>query len=161
VLSLSFSGSDIAVLQAVEGKRVALDAAIIETLNAQDLELVAFIVGSELHGQILNQVTGKLAGSIRMIPAEQEGDVITGRVEGGGGPAWYGKIWELTGHKAFDIHPVNAKALRFTVGGTPVFAMHAHIPAVGPKPFMKPAQDSHTDEILEALQGTIDEVLAG
>jgi hypothetical protein len=96
-----------------------------------------------------------------MIPAEQEGEVITGRVEGGGGPAWYGKIWEETGHKAFDVYPVNAKALRFIVGGSPVFAMHAHIPAVGPKPFMKPAQDSHTEQIVAALQGTVDEVLAG
>jgi hypothetical protein len=62
MLTLSFDGSDVAVLQAIEGKREALNAELINTLNEQDLELVAFIVGSELHGQILHQVTGKLAG---------------------------------------------------------------------------------------------------
>jgi hypothetical protein len=158
-IAVSFNGTDVALIRAITERAELLTGGIITTLDEEDAELVAYIVGSELHGQILNQVTGKLAGSIRFLAAVQEGSTVVGVVEGGGGPAWYAIIWEKTGHKAFDVEPVTAQALRFVIEGEVLFRRRVHIPEEGPRPFMGPALDANRTKILVHLQSTINEII--
>ena len=96
---------------------------------------------------------------MRFIPAVQSGNEIVGVVEAGGGPIFYARIWEETGHKAFDIEPVSAMALRFIIEGEVLFRKRVHIPAEAARPFMKPALEINTEKIVAALQLTINEVL--
>jgi hypothetical protein len=52
-----------------------------------------------------------LAGSVRVTPAETQGDSVRGSVAGAGGTSWYGKVHEFGGTRSYTIAPVNAKAL--------------------------------------------------
>jgi hypothetical protein len=121
-----------------------------------------WIVSQELHGQVLKQRSGKLAGSIRMIPATVEGaGVVTGHVEGAGGPAWYGRIFEEGGTGPFDIVPVSAKALRFIGSDGEVhFAKIVHHPGLPSRPFMAPAQEHFRPIIYAGIQETVGTILA-
>lgn len=130
---------------------------IIRGANRAMVEVQQHIVRDKLSGQVLNQRSGKLAGSIRVVLATFDGDTISAGVEGAGGPAWYGRLFELTGSAAHDIVPVRAKALAFYVGGVLVFARKVHIPAMAPRPFMAPAWDELRQNtqmrIVEAMNG--------
>lgn len=139
----------------VREKLTELGPAIVEELDAQDTDLVSFIVSEELHGQILHQQSGKLAGSVRTLPAEQQGDIVTGSVQAGGGPAWYAELFEHG--ESIDIYPVKAKALRFVIGGEVFFRKHIHLDL--PRPFMAPAQTSQTPVIIAGIERRIGEVL--
>lgn len=89
-----------------------------------------------LTGEVLRVRSGRLRGSIT-VNSEQEGDTLVGRI---GSNVFYAAIWEFTGHKAYTVYPKTARALRIPTGrGKAVFAMYARIPAVGPKPFIRPA----------------------
>lgn len=140
----------------VEAVRVALDE--------QGDQTVSFIVAQELHGQVLNQRSGKLAGSIRKIPSSQEGTAIVSHVEGGGGPTGiHGKFYKSYAELfergvSMDIVPVKAKALRFeTIEGEIVFAQKVHLEL--PRPFMAPALAAREVEIVSAVDTAITDVL--
>lgn len=171
MIGVSFEGTDRLILNAIEAKIGEVGAGVLETINEQDQLTESYIVANELHGQVLNQRSGKLAGSIRALPATQEGTSIVGRVEGAGGPAWYGRGFEEDGFKPHDIVPVNGKALRFAAGGGDrwfsafggkdiVFAKKVHHPGSPPRPFMGPALEARTPEIVAAVELAIGEVLS-
>jgi hypothetical protein len=101
MLNLSFDGSDVRVAEMLRLKGPTIVQAVMGKMNALMLQLQAKIVGEKLQGQVLKHRTGKLAASIREIPAVLEGGTVTGAVEGGGGPAWYGRIHEYGG--IFDV----------------------------------------------------------
>lgn len=71
---------------------------IARRVNASLIELQSYIVGSKLSGQVLKHRSGKLANSIRVNKAHDIGSgVLEGSVQGGGGPAFYGRIHEYGG----------------------------------------------------------------
>ena len=78
--------------------------------------------------------TAGLAGSVRVIEPTVAGTIITGSVQGGGGPFWYGGMWEFKGHG--EIVPINKKALSWLADGKRVFAMR--VAAQAPRPWMIP-----------------------
>ena len=145
MIEVSFAGSDRTIIRVVEAKVANLYSVVATAIDQQDVETVSYIVSEELHGQVLNQRSGKLAGSIRAIPASQQGSSIIGVVEGGGGPTGihsshgdssYADLFEHG--KPVDIVPINAKALRFeTIEGEVVYAKKVHLEL--PRPFMAPA----------------------
>jgi len=60
---------------------------------------------------------GWLANSVRPIPASAEGNTISGGVVGGGGDAWYGRLFEDGTDLSYLIVPSTEKALAFAMHG--------------------------------------------
>jgi hypothetical protein len=126
------------------------------------IALAAHIVGEKLSGHVLHHRTGKLIDSVRLNPPQAtatENEVVGG-VQAGGGPAWYGRVWELEGFKAHEIVPVTKKALAFMLDGKQVIVKRVMIPAQGPRPFMKPAFDEMREQIISGLQSAANEALS-
>jgi len=159
MLTISFNGSDKQLISATAAKAAAAESALTDKLNELDLRMQQYIVGEELHGQVLKQRSGRLAGSIRAIPASRSGSEITGAVEGGGGPAFYARVHEYGGQKEYPIVPVNAKALMFQAGGETIFAKRVNHPPLPERPFMRPALQNMKATIIEELQETLGEAL--
>lgn len=100
----------------------------------------------KLSGQILNRRSGRLNRSIntRFI------DTATSSTASVGTSLKYGRIWELTGSKAFTIVPVNKKALFWPGAAHPVRSVFH--PAQAARPFLRPS--------LEEMRPTIKSTLA-
>src|ERR1043166_2857685 len=101
MLRISFQGSDQTLIQNLNGKRPRILLALRTKLDALDIALQAKIVGEKLSGQVLQHRSGKLPGSIRYIPATIAGLTLAGYVEGGGGPALYGRFHEYGTDRAY------------------------------------------------------------
>jgi hypothetical protein len=101
--------------------------------------------------------TAGLAGSVRANEPTIEGTVVTGTVEGGGGPFWYGAMWERTGHG--EIVPVTKKVLSWLADGKRVFAMR--VSAQGPRPWMVPPFNEMQPYIREQIDETVRLAAAG
>src|SRR5438132_4498213 len=113
MIRVTFSGTDAKAAAFLRSRAPAIIQALTVKMNSLAIRLQAKIVGEKLSGQVLAHRTGKLAGSVRVIPATAEGGVLRAGVEAGGGPAWYGRIHEYGGQGAYEIVPVNKKALAF------------------------------------------------
>lgn len=159
MLTISFNGTEKSLPSTVAAKADLAASALTDKLNELDLQVQQYIVGEELHGQVLQQRTGKLAGSIRMIPAARRGTEITGAVEGGGGPAFYARVHEYGGEKQYMIAPVNVLALKFQIGGETIFAKRVNHPPLPARPFMRPALEHMKAQIVDGLQETLREVM--
>lgn len=111
-----------------------LQSAIPNKLDILDTELQRRIV-TNLQGPILRQLTGKAAASVEMIPAEIQGDVISGSVRAGGGVAPYLRPQEDGTQGPYEITPTSSKALMFLLEGKTIFAknvIHPGLPARRP-----------------------------
>lgn len=155
MISITFSGSDQALIERFQGKAAAIVHALATKLQALNFQLQAKIQGEKLQGQVLQQQTGKLAASVRALPVEEEAGQIRGSVQAGGGPAFYGRIQEKGGTTAYEIVPVNKQALRFMLGGKEVFRKHVNHPPLKARPFMSTSLDEMTTEIVDGLQGVL------
>lgn len=133
--------------------------AIRKRLDEIDAKLQRKIQTEKLQGQVLHHRTGKLINSIRMIPAKVAGSKVAGYVEGGGGPAWYGKIHEYGTDRAYEIVPVNKKALAFMLNGKQVFAKKVLHPSFAEKSFMRSSLDEMREQIHTELQEAVNEVM--
>jgi hypothetical protein len=134
-------------------------------------------VQKNLAGKVLNRRTGGLAKSI-VFDVKQEGDTTTGEIGVAGGVkgegvGLYATVWEFTGHRAFTVRPVRAKALRFGTGprvtaervSNIIYRMVAHIPQAAPRPFILPAiKDADPyirDKMDEYIKRTVDLTVTG
>src|SRR6266550_4389580 len=122
-----------------------------------------YIVSQKLSGQALKRQTGVLAGSIRYVPATLEGTSIVGAVEGAGGPAWYGTLYEDvsaggTGgvSHSWTITATKARALSFLVDGKRLYRRNVTHPALSARPYMTPSLEENADEIETQLRGALD-----
>lgn len=84
-------------------------------IDRQNKLLQTHIVGDKLQGQVLHHRSGKLGASIRIIPATIDGTMVSGTVEGAGGPAWYGRVHEYGGTWEVASH---SRRTGFTASGT-------------------------------------------
>ncbi len=143
----------------IRGLLPKITEAIRKRLDELDAKLQRKIQTEKLSGQVLHHRTGKLINSIRMIPAKVAGPKVAGYVEGGGGPAWYGKIHEYGTDRAYEIVPVNKKALAFMLNGKQVFATKVQHPAFQERSFMRSSLAEMKDQIHADLQDAVNQVV--
>jgi hypothetical protein len=162
MLKLTLTG-DLGVLAWIESRRALLTAALVERINYWDQRLQQRIQ-QKLSGDVLKQRTGKLKRSIEVIPAtvDEEAGVISGRVVGAGGPAWYGKLHEYgTPPKTYTIVPVNKKALRFIIDGVVLFRKSVTVTRGLPeRSFMRSSQSELKPDIIAGLRQTVYQVFS-
>ena len=140
--------ADAAIASKAERTLIALQRKIFELLIRVQSKIQGNLaVGIGLKSQ---HGTSGLAGSVRVIEPTISGTAITGSVEGGGGPFWYGRMWEYEGHK--EIVPVNKKALAFMANGKQVFAMR--VAAQSPRPWFVPPFEGMKPEIIAEISQT-------
>jgi hypothetical protein len=111
MLRLIFHADNVPGAFAFKGRLVR--EALRAEVDKLDEELQSKIVGGPLNGAILKRRTGKLAGSVRVVPATIGADNIHGQVQAGGGPAFYGRFQEDGTRGPYPIRPRNKKALAF------------------------------------------------
>ena len=161
MIRLSFNNSDQRVAESLRAKGPRILEAVRTKMDGLMIELQAKIVGEKLSGQVLNRRTGKLSNSIRALPADIEqnfqGDSVVGRVEGGGGPAFYGRVQEFGGTHSYPIVPVNAKALAFMMGGKQVFFMRVIHPPLQERSFMRSSLEESREDIFNSLKQSVRE----
>lgn len=157
-------GSDQKTIDVLRKKLPQVMEAIRKRLDIIDAKLQRKIQAEKLEGQVLHHRSGKLINSIRMIPAEISGSRVIGLVEGAGGPAWYGAIHEqmpgtsFASPHAYDIVPVNKKALAFLLNGKQVIVRRVHHPAAKERSFMRTAFAEMQTQIVAELQQAITSV---
>lgn len=154
-ITASFNGTDEKQAQAFSHLGETFLARLMAKMNRLVLLLQARIVGTKLSGQVLNHRTGKGAASVRVQLAKIEGQSVVAGVEAGGGPAWYLKVHEFGGTRAYTIQPVTKKALRFMMGGKAVFAKMVHHPALPERSFMRSAANEMKDQIQTEISGVV------
>lgn len=157
MISLTFSGSDSALVERFARKASVITSALAVKLQALNYRLQAKIQGEKLQGQVLNQRTGKGAASVRALDVEKTPGEIRGSVQAGGGPAFYMRTQEKGGTSEYTIQPVNKQVLAFMLNGKQVFAKMVHHPPLKARPFMSTSLDEMTPEIIEGLQVTLNE----
>ena len=95
-------------------------------------------VADNLSGKVLKTRTARLKNSI-VTEVDVDGLTLRGKI---GTNVFYGRIWEVTGRKAFTVRPRDKKALKIPLGaggkGPFIFRKKARIPAAGPRPFIRP-----------------------
>lgn len=127
-------------------------------MQTQMTRLADYVRADKLSGQVLQRRTGTLSRSIFGV-ASESGGTVYGKVGSRGVP--YADIWENTGSKAHTIEAINAKALRFEIGGKVIFAKRVNIPQQAPRPFLKPSLKENQDKILQALRSTVMQAMRG
>lgn len=164
MIRLSFNNSDERLVQNLREKGPRILAAAKTKMDGLMISLQAKIVGEKLSGQVLNRRTGKLSNSIRALPSDIEsnfqGESIVGHVEGGGGPAFYGRVQEFGGDHAYDIVPINAKALHFFIGGKEMFLKKVHHPPLKERSFMRSSLEEYRETIFDSLRQSVREEMA-
>lgn len=152
MISASFNNTDARVVAALREKAPRVEESLVRKMDSVTLRLQAHIVEDKLQGQVLQHRSGKLAGSIRQIPPTFDGQTVTGEVQGGGGPAFYGRAHEYGAHIPERL-PVNARVLHWTgPSGESVFAMHAAAFDLPERSFMRSSLEDMGGSIVEELQ---------
>ena len=143
----------------IEGRGPKIVQALARKMESLMLRLQQHIVADKLSGQVLNQRTGKLIGSIRVLPVVTETASITGAVEGAGGPAFYGKFHEYGTTDSYRIVPVKKLALAFMLGGKQVIVRSVLHPPIKERSFMRSSLADMTEQIRAELQAAAREAL--
>ena len=119
----------------LSAKAVKLQQTLANKINLWLLKLQAKIVSNLAGGVGLQSRKGTagLAGSVR-ITQEAKPGAMSAELQAAGGTTWYGRMWELSGHK--DIFPTTKKALAFQMNGKNVIV--ARVKGQGPRPWFGP-----------------------
>jgi hypothetical protein len=157
MLRITFDGSDQRVVTALRTKGPQIVQAIMRKLESLMLQLQAKITGEKLQGQVLQHRTGKLAGSIREIPVTSVGTLITGAVEGAGGPAWYGKLHEEGG--TFPYHRKAQMTERLDAKGKMNKRLGKGTITFPERSFMRSSLEEMRGQIFEGLRTAVGEEL--
>lgn len=104
----------------------------------------------KLNGQVLNRRTRRLANSINtsFVDTTESSTATVGT------NVKYGRIWELTGSKAFTIVPKTKKALFWPGAAHPMHSVFH--PAQAARPFLRPA----LDQMRPTIKSTIEKAMA-
>lgn len=149
--------------EAFARKSAAIYEAIFAKLG-EAMELLGDRIRGKLSGEVLQVRSGKLLGSVHVIPPTASGDTLTAAVEAGGPQAPYARTHEWGGRGPYEIVPVNKKALAFlgTGGGglskanalgEMVIVKRVHHPALAERSFFRTSFDEMRAEIIAMLEG--------
>jgi hypothetical protein len=155
VITFSFNGTDQKVAAAIRAKGPDIVDALRARMDAVTIALQGKIVTTKLSGQVLQHRSGKLAGSIRAIPATVSGSTIEGAVEGGGGPAFYGRFHEYGVDHSWEITATRAKALAFEIAGNLVFAKRVTHPGLQERSFMRSTLAESSNQITASFRDAL------
>jgi hypothetical protein len=140
----------------LNGTAAAVFARVQVEVVRQTGMLAEYIKREKLSGQVLKNRTGNLRNSV--FPSmESSGSQIIGTVAVDN-TAPYGRYQEY-GAQIPERVPVKAKALRWYVGGSPVFAMRARAFTLLPRPFMRPSLDEKAPSITAAIRQSVNEAI--
>ena len=128
-----------------------LKIAILKSANAvRSTAMLDYLRGPR--PQHLGVVTGNLYRSIRAWTEEGlSRNVIIGKI---GTNVWYGRMWELTGHK--EILPIHAKKLRWK-DAQGKWHTADKVRAQAPRPFLKPALRDNSKVIQNFIREAVNE----
>jgi hypothetical protein len=139
----------------LRGRAMAMSTALVAAINEVSKKLQARILGrSDSPASGSHRKKGWLANSVRVIPATATGSTAIGGVEGAGGDAWYGRLFEDGTSRAYEIAATNKKVLMFEMAGQQVFfkrVMHPPFDATR-LAFMHPVFEEMQAEIRADLQ---------
>lgn len=155
-----WGGTDEKTVAFLQSRAPLIIERLMVKLNLLMYKLQAHIVGDKLSGQVLNARSGTLRGSISVNEATVSGETLSASVEGGGGPAFYGRFHEYGTSSPYEIVPVNKRALAFEMGGKTVFAKRVMHPAIQERSFMRTAFEDIKPEIMPTLQAGIEEAIS-
>lgn len=111
--------------------RMALERRVLKL----SLEFIQNVKEQKLGGQMVKRVTGNLSRSIRTKQLLfNERSTVAVMAAGDSGAPYARNVEE--GTAPHEIRAVNAKALRFMVGGNPILRKKVNHPGTFPRPFM-------------------------
>lgn len=145
------------VQRRLNGTSPKVFTAIRRELEKQTGMLANYVRAEKLSGQVLKNRSGNLRNAVQN-DVTASGPILTGIVFVDN-TAPYGAYQEY-GASIPERVPVNAKALRWYVGGSPVFAMRAKAFVLPPRPFMAPSLTEKSPSIKAALQASSDAAIA-
>jgi phage gpG-like protein len=159
--AFKLSGAD-ALVQRFDRLGADVQASLFATSQALAASLAAHVQQDKLSGQVLNRLSGDLAGSIAAMVEVGDG-VVTAQVFAANPPP-YAAILEFGGViPAHDVRPVSAEALSFLIDGRRVFAKVAHIPdvTVPAHAYLRSSLQDMAAEITTELQQAVARALKG
>jgi hypothetical protein len=141
MITFSFEKTDQKVVATIRAKGPTIIEALRVRMDAVTFALRGKIVTEKLSGQVLHKRSGRLARSVRQIPATLNGAIVTGRVEAGivdpRSNAVYAVFHEYGVNHPWAIEPKTAKALAFEIAGNLVFAKRVTHPGLQERSFMR------------------------
>lgn len=161
MIRFSFNESDKRVQQFLATRGSVLFQALAKKIDLLHFKVQSKIVTGKLQGQVLKHRTGKLAGSIRVIPATITETTVVGYVQGGGGPAWYGILHEYGGTFQASRHSTASFAMvKGKLKASLQRVMKTNYTITFPeRSFMRSTMDEMTSEIIAGLNATVTEVI--
>lgn len=152
--------------ESFERRGDAVIARLKQEMQAETLNLLAYVEDEKLSGQVLNQRSGALKRS-GYTAFEESYDEIAGVVGFGSGSSTaantvpYAAIHEFGG--TINVPEVDGKLMVFQKAGATIFttrhvAFTVQMPA---RPYLGPSVDENRDAILGRLQAAVDEEMAG
>ena len=157
MMKITVSGGP-ALAKALQNKSQRVKDVLLVRLNQLLVQLESKVKG-KLSGQVLKVQTGILRSSVHSIPATISESKIRGSVEAAGGPAFYGRIHEHGGGRAYQVFSVNARALSYIRDGRRVFAASVQHPPLVARPFMSTALAEEETRIRQELDAAIQKVI--
>jgi hypothetical protein len=145
-----------AVKAGLAAKGLRIQEMLAKKINLWMLKLQAKLQANLAGGLGLQSRKGMagLAGSIRIAKEAVPGPDMAGELQAAGGTAWYGRMWEQTGHR--EIVPVNKKALHFLMNGKEVFTKR--VSAQGPRVWFGPVVREAIPQLKADIQAGVDEI---
>jgi hypothetical protein len=139
---------------------LAIVEALTNRLNAINIALQSKIVGEKLEGQVLQSHTHKLASSVRVNQVQNDGTILSGGVQAGGGPAFYAKFQEEGTQGPYTIAPKDpGGVLAFIVDAKQVFVKQVTHPGLEARSFMESTLLESKSAILNSLKEAVREAV--
>lgn len=118
-------------------------------------------INANLHGDVLQARSGRLAGSLSAVTVSREGDTIIGELSAGEGVP-YAAVHEFGGQGVYQIVAVNKQALKMMLGSKEeIFRKAVTHKAALKRSYFLSAIDSMEEEFLEGLREACIEGISG